>query len=168
MVKLKGVQIAFFDLDGVLSIPRFRDNLGNIKCAIGSDDGAWFDKANWNSDCYKDCKVNPNIIALLNKLKSKNVRLYVLTHDTNSGSYFNKVDFVLNNYKEYFDSYRQVLFVSKTNNKVRLMDIYCAKYGISHKDCLLVEDTFDTCIEANDKGFRVCHISELFLTDGEI
>lgn len=168
MIKLNGVKIAFFDIDGVLSIPRYRDYLGSIKCAIGKNDEAWFDKSNWNSDCYKDCAVNPKIVTLLNILKSKNVRLFALTHDTNSGSYFNKVDFVLNNYNDYFNSYRQVLFVSKPLDKLRLMDIYCSKYSINHTDCLLIEDTYDTCIEAVDKNYRVCHISELFLMGDEI
>ena len=167
MISLKGIKIAFIDIDGVLSIPRYKDCIGNVRCAIGQNEGAWFNKSNWNSDCYKDCAVNPAVVALLDKLKRKGVMLYALTHETNSGSYFNKIDFVLNNYSDYFNSYRQILFVSKIEDKIRLMDIYCSKKGFGHKECLLVEDTYDTCIDANDKDYRVCHISELFLMDGE-
>ena len=47
-MKLKDIDIAFFDLDGVLSVPRYETRLG-VKCALPDED--WFKSANWNSDC---------------------------------------------------------------------------------------------------------------------
>lgn len=166
MVNLKGVEIAFFDIDGVLSIPRYDDGYGYIRCSI-SDDEAWFQKVNWSEDCYKLCKANPKAIELLEELTKKNVRLFALTHETNSGSYFNKVNFVLNNYSKYFKSYRQVLFVDNQIRKIDLMDVICSKYAIKKKNCLLIEDSFDVCMKASSLYYRVCHISELFLSGGE-
>lgn len=159
-MRLKDIDIAFFDLDGVLSVPRYETGLG-IKCALPDED--WFQEVNWCSDVYRHCEPVPQVIKLLEQLKKRNTRLYVLTHETNSGAYFNKVDFVLEHYKDYFPSYREVLFVNKSEKKADLMSVLCSRYGISRKHCLLVEDTYNTC---ND-GFQVLHISELLLNGGE-
>lgn len=101
-MRLKDIDIAFFDLDGVLSVPRYETGLG-IKCALPDED--WFQEVNWCSDVYRHCEPVPQVIKLLEQLKKRNTRLYVLTHETNSGAYFNKVDFVLEHYKDYFPSY---------------------------------------------------------------
>lgn len=120
-MRLKDIDIAFFDLDGVLSVPRYETRLG-VKCALPDED--WFESANWGSDLYKHCEPVPQVLKLLEQLKKRNTRLFVLTHETNSGAYFNKVDFVLKYYKDYFPSYREVLFTSKLDKKVDLMCVY--------------------------------------------
>lgn len=163
-MRLKDIDIAFFDLDGVLSVPRYETRLG-VKCALPDED--WFESANWGSGLYKHCEPVPQVLKLLEQLKKRNTRLFVLTHETNSGAYFNKVDFVLKYYKDYFPSYREVLFTSKSEKKVDLMNILCSRYGISRKHCLLVEDTYNTCIQACNNDFQVLHISELLLNGGE-
>lgn len=163
-MKLKDIDIAFFDLDGVLSVPRYETGLG-IKCALPDED--WFQEVNWCSDVYRHCEPVPQVIKLLEQLKKRSTRLFVLTHETNSGAYFNKVDFVLEHYKAYFPSYREVLFVNKPEKKADLMSVLCSRYGISKKHCLLVEDTYNTCIQVCNDGFQVLHISELLLNGGE-
>lgn len=163
-MKLKDIDIAFFDLDGVLSVPRYETGLG-VKCALPDED--WFQEVNWNSNVYRHCEPVPQVIKLLEQLKKRNTRLYVLTHETNSGAYFNKVDFVLEHYKDYFPSYREVLFVNKSEKKADLMSVLCSRYDISKKHCLLVEDTYNTCIQVCNDGFQVLHISELLLNGGE-
>ena len=163
-MRLKDIDIAFFDLDGVLSVPRYETNLG-VKCAL--PDESWFQSANWGSDLYNHCEPVPQVMKLLEKLKNNGTRLYVLTHENNSGAYFNKVDFVLAHYKDYFSSYRNILFVSKSEKKTELMQVYCSRYAIPKKHCLLVEDTYNTCIKACNEGFQVLHISELLLNGGE-
>ena len=164
-LNLKKVKIAFFDLGGVLSVPRYADAYGNIGCSVPDD--YWFKYCNWKSDVYALCKPIKQTKELLQELKKQGTRLYVLTHETNSGAYFNKVDFVLNNYREYFESYRQVLFVNKTEKKVDIMQVLCEKYGVAHNNCLLVEDTYDTCMKANELGYQAMHISELFVLGGD-
>lgn len=163
-MRLKDIDIAFFDLDGVLSVLRYETGLG-VKCALPDED--WFQEVNWCSDVYRHCEPVPQVIKLLEQLKKRNTRLYVLTHETNSGAYFNKVDFVLEYYKDYFPSYREVLFVNKSEKKADLMSVLCSRYGISKKHCLLVEDTYNTCIQVCNDGFQVLHISELLLNGGE-
>ena len=163
-MRLKDIDIAFFDLDGVLSVPRYETGLG-VKCALPNED--WFQEVNWCSDVYRHCEPVPQVIKLLEQLKKRNTRLYVLTYETNSGAYFNKVDFVLEHYKDYFSSYREVLFVNKPEKKADLMSVLCSRYGISKKHCLLVEDTYNTCIQVCNDGFQVLHISELLLNGGE-
>lgn len=93
MLNLKNVKIAFFDLDGVLSIPRYRDIDGNISCGMLSED--WFITCQSTEDVYRDCEVPIKVINLLRRLKNNGTKLYVLTHETNSGAYFNKVNFIL-------------------------------------------------------------------------
>lgn len=163
-MRLKDIDIAFFDLDGVLSVPRYETGLG-VKCALPDED--WFQEVNWNSNVYRHCEPVPQVLKLLEQLKKRNTRLFVLTHETNSGAYFNKVDFVLEHYKDYFPSYREVLFVNKSEKKADLMSVLCSRYGISRKRCLLVEDTYNTCIQVCNNGFQVLHISELLLNGGE-
>lgn len=163
-MKLKDIKLAFFDLDGVLSVPRYKTDSG-IKCAL--PDNAWFQKANWGSDIYKYCEPVPQMIKLLEQLKKNGVQLFVLTHETNSGAYFNKVDFILAHYKDYFNSYRQVLFVNKMEKKTELMKVLCSRYAVPKRQCLLVEDTYNTCIQASNDGFQVLHISEFLLNGGD-
>lgn len=164
-LNLKKVKLAFFDLDGVLSVPKYVDAYGNIGCSVPDD--YWFKYCNWQSDVYTLCKPIKQTKELLQRLKEQGTRLYVLTHETNSGAYFNKVDFVMQHYGEYFESYRQVLFVNKTEKKTDLMQIFCDRFGVAKKTCLLVEDTYDTCIQANNLGFQAMHISELFDLGGD-
>ena len=53
-MRVKNIDIAFFDLDGVLSVPRYETGLG-IKCALPDED--WFQSANWSNDLYKYCNL---------------------------------------------------------------------------------------------------------------
>lgn len=159
--KIKNIKIAFFDLDGVLSIPRYKNSDGIITCGMLDTD--WFDRCQNEDDIYKYCIPPKQIINLLQKLKNNNTLLFVLTHETNSGAYFNKVDYVLKNYKDYFTDYRHVLFVNKTENKIKLIKSYAKKYKLTLDQCLLIEDTYDTCLLATNNNIKAMHISELFL-----
>lgn len=163
-MKLDEIKLAFFDLDGVLAVPRFDTGTG-IKCAL--TDYSWFKSCNMHGDVYGDCVPIPQTKELLEQLSKTGTKLYVLTHETNSGAYFNKVNFVLTHYREYFRTYEQVLFVSKKEQKSELMNILCDKYGLMRKQCLLVEDTYNTCITASNEGYSVIHISELLLNGGD-
>lgn len=165
MLNLNKINIAFFDLDGVLSVPRYRDSHGNITCGMSDDD--WFDICQNRLDVYKDCVVPNQVLNLLETLKKNNATLYVLTHETNSGAYFNKVEYVLNNYKEYFNSYRKVLFVSKSSDKVKLIQSVLSSENIPYSRCLFVDDSYDLCLQVSLEGIQALHISELLLMNGD-
>jgi glycosyltransferase involved in cell wall biosynthesis len=165
-MRLDDIKIAFIDLDGVLSVPRY-ENRYNTSLSCSMPDDLWFARCNTSLSVYDHCVAPDYIRPLLDELKARRVKLYVLTHETNSGAYFNKVNFVLNHYSEYFDSYRKVLFTSCKEGKIDLMEAIRSKYDVGQSKCLLVEDTFETCHRANMRGFTVMHISELFLRESE-
>lgn len=43
------------------------------------------------------------------------------------------------------------------------MEVKAKVNNVSNSECLIVEDTFDTCLQANDANFQVVHISELLI-----
>lgn len=163
MLDLSQVKVAFFDLDGVLSVPRYIDKNGATNC--GMIDNDWFNTCQEREDVYKDCIAPFQVINLLSELKKDGVKLFVLTHETNSGAYFNKVNFILDKYSEFFSSYKDVLFVSKPMDKIKLMKSLANINNYNYSECLLVEDMFDTCLQANNEGFQVMHISELLVRE---
>lgn len=160
MINFNLVKVAFFDLDGTLSIPRYESRSG-VGC--GMPDNVWFDYNNRSSNTYRDCLVNPKAVGLLRDLRGLGVELKVLTLETFSGAYFNKVRFVLEKYPEFFEGYEDVLFVSGREDKTRMLKSIAKGMGLSHSEMLLVDDNFDVCLQANNEGFQVMHVSELFV-----
>lgn len=160
MIDLRNVKIAFIDVDGTLAIPRFKNNDGQIKCAM--EDNVWFNRCNSRTDMYKYCIKNKKLEDFMIKLKNNGTIFYVLTEETNSGAYFNKIDFVLSNYPEIFNDYHQILFVDNKNKKSDLMKTIANKNNINKNKCLLIDDTYSVCQKASINGFSVMHISELF------
>lgn len=157
----KDVSIAFFDCDGTLSVPKYNVN-GKYK--VGMPASEWLpynmqcDRVGLNS--YHDCEPvkGEKFMYLLDKLKSENVGLNVLTQEYHSYAYFNKVDFITKYFGDYFKP-RDIQFCCDAESKIEIMITYAKVHDLLPCEILFVDDRFDLCLKAADAGLTVLHTS---------
>lgn len=155
------MKVCMFDIDGVLSIPKYK--LENNNFVSGGTQEWWIKYNIGKTGTYDNCKVPKQLLDFMSQLKKDNVILKCLTAEGFADAYFNKVDFVLTNYAPYFTTYKDIIFVPSAKDKVWYMENYAKNLGYTYDDIMLVDDTFDTIIEASTKGFLTKHISEFLL-----
>lgn len=85
-------------------------------------------------------------------------RCFGLTADTNSFSYNSKKRFIKDNYPEI--NTEDIILVSSADMKVDVIKYIAERDGINLKECLLIEDTFQTIINTELAGICNLHISE--------
>lgn len=163
MIDLSKMKYAFLDVDGVLSIPQYRDDNGNMR--IGGTEDWWYKYNVGKTDTYKNCIVPDKMKEFIFRLKKNNIQTYVLTAVSCVDEYFNKVDFVLDNYGVFFHSYRDILFVHTDSEKIKYLCTFAENLDIPRKEILIVDDTLGILLQAETDGFSAMHVSEILGTN---
>lgn len=148
---------AFFDVDGVLSAPRFinQDN----EFVIGFDEAGWKNYLNtYNEDAYQYCDSIPQIDKYLYSLYEENVELYVLSAISQENEILAKKKYLDRKYPGVFKEY---YFVYSSSEKVPLIENFCKQRNINKNQCMLIEDTFDILLEAHNHDIVSIHISNI-------
>ena len=151
------VKLAYFDIDGTLSAPRYPD--GNGSFVIG------FSVEGWERYCedmqergYLSCGILPPVRDFAAGLKAAGVTLYILSAATYTSEELAKKTFI----REYYpDLFKECFFVRHECEKVPLIEEAAAQRGIPLSECLLVEDTYNTLLTANDHGIRAVHVANV-------
>lgn len=164
---LDNSKVIVFDVDGVLSQPMYEVD-GRLVQGTDSLDAdaelSWIKYCLEHEDSYEYCKA-PLVMQNLVSMYSKTKDLYVLTAECSSFALYDKIRFLKKYYGNVFEG--KIHFVSKSSLKVPVL-VEMAKYlEIEPSDIVLIEDTFQTCISACDKGINAIHISH-FMTDGVV
>lgn len=154
------MKVCMFDIDGVLSIPKYKVN---DKFIPGGNEEWWTKYNIGRTGTYDYCKISSTIIDFMEQLKKDNVIIKCLTAEGFADAYFNKVDFILDKYSAYFHSYRDIIFVPKAQDKIPYMLAYAENLNYKHEEIMLVDDTFTTILEASEQGFLTKHISEFLI-----
>lgn len=162
-MKFDNIKYVFFDIDGVLSAPRYLNE--ENKFVSGFSDNDWIEYNVNVSQSYKNCVAPKLVKQFVSACASANKKLFCLTAEDNAFAYFSKVDFVLNNYPE-FKNERDILFTNSSELKLDLIAYIAKRDSLRIDECLLVEDTFPTILEANKLGISTMHISHLLDWEG--
>lgn len=148
------MKYAFFDLDGVLSVPRYNMD-GRIVCGGPSD---WWEKYNsLHTDAYRLCRSPRFIKKYVANLNKNGVKCYVLTVARKNCTKQNKETFIAENYKNMFE---KILFVEENAQKVEVMIAFAEEHGVPRDEIYFVDDTFQNDIDAAVAGINAHHVSE--------
>lgn len=162
-MRFDNIKYVFFDIDGVLSAPRYLNK--ENKFVSGFSDNDWIEYNINFPQSYKNC-IAPNLVKqFVSACALADKKLFCLTAEDNAFSYFSKVDFVLSNYPE-FKNERDILFTSSSKLKLELIEYIAKRDSLRIDECLLVEDTYHTILNANQLGISTMHISHLLDWEG--
>lgn len=146
-----------FDCDGVLSIPSYESDTSFRRC-VGFPQDVWKEKVLWDNNLYRYCTAPDVFVDLISELVSTKKDFYCVTVCENSFEYNNKVKFLIERYGDAFN-YSNVIFVSNKAEKINIMKALQAQRAYKCSEVVLVEDDYETCINANNDGFTALHVS---------
>lgn len=162
-MNIENIKYVFLDIDGVLSAPRYLNE--NNVFVNGFETNDWIQYNVTVDDSYKYCIAPKLVRVFVRACNTLGKRLFCLTAEDNSFSYYNKVDFVLKNYPE-IKNERDILFTKSSSLKLDIIKYIAKRDSLSLSECLLVEDTFPTVIGAELNGVSVMHVSHLLNWEG--
>ena len=151
------IKIAFFDIDGTLSAPCYPDGKGGL--VIGFSVEGWETYCNASDDeGYLSCGVITPVKEFAESLAAQGTELFILSAATYGSEKKAKRRFI----NEYYPSiFKECLFTDHENEKVPLILQMAADRGLLPENCLLVEDTYNTLLSANDSGITSLHVSNI-------
>ena len=150
-------QLAFFDVDGTLSAPYFRQPDGTLN--IGLTEQGWLDYcASEKEDAYQYCEPVIPVRAYARKLKGEGASLFVLSKINSEDEIAAKEKFVELHYEGLFES---VLTVRDDKDKIEVIRRLAKERGVELSDCELVEDTFMNLLYAYWNGIKGTHVAHL-------
>lgn len=149
-------KLAFFDIDGTLSVPVYTIN---GVTGIGITDSEWF---RWSvekgEDSYEECKGAAPVRAYAEKLKKEGVRLFVLSASSNSYESRAKEKFINRVYPGLFE---EMIFTADTDVKLEIIKAVAWREGAELTECELIEDTYKTLLLAGAMGVKATHVISL-------
>ena len=159
-ISLNSIKMAFFDIDGVLSVPSyFRDG----RFTPGGNKEWWDDFTKNNEDAYIDCKAPKVLKDFLTFLEEQGIFLYILSTEDNTDAIEAKRKFIK---REYYNiKFEDYIFVEDDCLKVPILKTFAASKGLKNSELYFLDDTFNLVLEASDKGFNSHHISEFLINN---
>ena len=153
-VDINELKIVYFDVDGVLSVPRYAIGENGRIVSFSSPD-KWDPFVKDNPDAYKDCFIPKAIIEWMEKLKAANIPIKILSASTPNAQP-SKYKFLKENYS---DLISEVVLTNSAQEKVPYMLKEAITLGFKPFEIALVEDNQYTLFEASEYGFMGIHIS---------
>ena len=149
--------LAFVDVDGVLSAPRFKDHEGNM--VVGFPQEEWLSYCQEKGEAsYEDCSPIPGVSEYLWKLKWEGARLFVLTSSSLEIETKAKKVYVEEHFPNLFD---EIYAVEHDAEKVPFIVEMADREEVPLGECLLLEDTYNTVLAAHERGIAGVHISNI-------
>ena len=154
LVPIEELNVVYFDVDGVLSIPRYP--LGpNGKTVAFTENARWEPFVKDNIDAYKDCYVPIALKEWMAKLTEKGIPMVVLSVST-EGEKPSKMKFLNENFQNYF---AEIRLVETASAKKDVMVGHQREFGWDPFSMALVEDNHYTLFDIAVAGFRGIHVS---------
>ncbi len=152
-----GVKLIFFDMDGTLCVPEFKNKNGER--VVGFTDEGWYEYCTtMGEDGYKDCIPVQPVIRYARVKKEEGAKLFVLSTAHTKEETAAKINFVKTKLKGLFD---EVVTVEHDADKIPFMLNTAKNMGMEACDCEIVEDTYATILKSNDAGIKATHISSI-------
>ena len=151
------MKIIFFDFDGTISVPNYRNTDGQLVMAFKN--GGWKDYVlETTPDTFRDCRPVKPVLRYASECKDQGCLIYVLTAATGPEEVAGKAKFLQQHCPGLFDD---LLWVSSPEDKLDRMKEIAATHGLTLSDCALVEDSFATLIYVMHYGVEPIHVSSL-------
>ena len=152
------IRLAFFDMDGTLSVPRYLTDEGRY--TLGFRPAAWVEFCRVRGiRSYDHCLPVPAVFDYARKLKEQGAELYVLSTVGSPEEIEAKRAFTERVAPGLFTD----ILGSETNEaKTDVILRYAAERGLAPEECELVEDTYMICLAAMYKGIKATHVSMIF------
>ena len=154
----KNIQIAFFDIDGTLSVPQY--DVGNGVLKPGGTQEWWLEFNMDRDNTYRTCRAPVTMVNFVSELRKKNVLVKCLTEEHSSFAFNNKAVWVE---EQYGIPFEDIFWVDDKAAKVPVILKYCQLFNYEPKDVLFVDDTFPIVLEATVAGLCAKHISEFLV-----
>lgn len=152
----KEIKLAFFDIDGTLSVPRYWID-GRFQ--IGTDEQGWIDYClEHREDSYEFCYGSAPVRAHAEELKKSGCRLFVLSSIASDLEKDAKTKFAKRMYPGLFEDF---FYVHRDLDKLEVIKQMAEENSVTLSECELVEDTLAILFPANRLGIRATHISML-------
>ena len=152
------MKLAFFDVDGTLSAPRYLDR-ENGRFVIGFTDAAWLSFCGeYGKDAYRDCAPLACVADYAKKLKETGCRLFVLSATACETEAAAKRVFLERFYAGLFE---ECFFVANDAEKITKITEIAGKEGCGTGDCALVEDTYSVLLKAHNSGICAIHVANI-------
>lgn len=149
----------FFDIDGTLSVPIYEFEVeGEMQEKCCMSDNEWNKFASNNTQAYSKCKVLPQVRKFLEDLKKSGATLIVLSVENLKLLKIAKDEFVRCNFD---DTFSKIVYVDFASDKVPYIKQYAKNNNIPLEDCYLIEDTYQTLVEAVEVGINPIHITNI-------
>lgn len=150
-------KLAFFDVDGTLSAPYFKQEDGTLN--LGLTEEGWLKYcAREKEDAYRYCEPVIPVRAYARKLKSEGATLFVLSRINSEDEIAAKEKFVRIHYDGLFES---VLTVRDDKEKIEVIRRIAEERNVELGDCELVEDTFMNLLYAYWNRIKGTHVAHL-------
>lgn len=151
------IQLAFFDLDGTLSAPRYVGADGVPVIGFPVDEWKSF-TAEKQEHSYDACRPVPYVQSFAENLKKKGVRLFVLSLTLYPGETLGKHRFIETWYPGLFE---EVITVDHSEDKPAVIIDLAEKNHLKPENCLLIEDSLPALYQAIASGIRCCHVANI-------
>lgn len=157
-------QLVFFDLDGTLSVPEYRDN-GKPVIGFHTLEG-WVNYCDTYGDkAYQFCSPVLPVKKYAVQKQTEGARLFVLTAVLCESEVGAKKDFLAEHYPGMFEEMITVGGASEKGGKIKEI---ANRENVTLEHCELVEDTFTTLLDVMGDGIKVTHLSEIVQMEGVI
>ncbi|MBP5295589.1 MAG: hypothetical protein J6Y95_07735 [Lachnospiraceae bacterium] len=149
-------KLVFFDVDGVLSVPRY-DIEGRM--TIGTTSEKWIAYCRVHGeDTYEYCTGIGPVRAYAEKRKREGARLFVLSAVACEEEARAKDRFIERLYPGLFEA---CYYVNEAAAKIPFIVKKAEEEGVPVSSCELVEDNLDVLFTANTEGITPMHLSML-------
>lgn len=154
-------KVAFFDFDGTIAATRFViPEKGVIRECMGFDIPTWSNYAKTQREgAYRDSRVVQPVIDYAMELKKKGCQVNVLTVAYSEEESVAKLVFL--NLKNIRHVFEEVYALSDPLRKAEYIEHYAMIRKIDIGDILIVEDSFQTCIECMQRGARAATLANI-------
>lgn len=151
-ININELKIVYFDVDGVLSIPRYPFGKNDAIVPFGSDN-KWQPFINNNKNGYSECYAPKAVRKWMKTLKENGIIIKSLSAGNNT-EIPAKTEFLNNHYSGLID---EMLFVPSAGDKSAKMTAEQKYYNFEPFEMAIVEDHHNTLIDIADHGFRGIH-----------
>lgn len=160
-------RVAFFDFDGCLVAPMFKQSDGKYNIGFL---GYKYDEFMNNADhgVYRHTAIVRPVHSFAVDLHSKGWTLNVLTGGTTKTERHEKRQFVDKHFNTISNIFKDVMFVQQPGEKVEAILAYAKEHDIKPENCLLVEDNYVTLLRAAKAGIKVMSVAHVITHQEEL
>lgn len=163
--KVENIKAVFLDVDNTaLCLKMYNCNGINDKengeRLIGIlDDNDWL-KYNIVNNAYKYCEAPPQLLKLVDYMRSRDAMIYGLTECKNSFEYNAKYNRLRECYPGSFLHHGELISTDRRQEKVKIMKFIAERDNLQLNEIMFIDDSYSEIMEAAEAGIFSIHTTE--------